>query len=188
MQLGDLGTHGNAQLGVQVGQRLVKEEHLRLTDDGTAQSNALALAAGQSLGLAVEQVGNIEDLGSLFHALLDLRLGGLAQLEAEGHVVKHGHVRIQGVVLEHHGDVAVLGSHIVDQTVADIKLAAGDFLQTGHHAQRGGLAAAGRSDQHDELLVLNVQAEIADSGHIAGINLIDVIERYACHSQAASFF
>ena len=54
MQLGDLGTHGNAQLGVQVGQRLVEEEDLRLTDNGTAQSNALALAAGQSLGLAVE--------------------------------------------------------------------------------------------------------------------------------------
>ena len=78
MQLGDLGTHGNAQLGVQVGQRLVKEEHLRLTDDGTAQSNALALAAGQSLGLAVEQVGNIRILAASSTRCLISALGSCA--------------------------------------------------------------------------------------------------------------
>ena len=40
--------------------------------------------------------------------LLDLRLRILADLETERHVVVDGHVRIEGVVLEHHGDVAVL--------------------------------------------------------------------------------
>ena len=39
----------------------------------------------------------------------------------------------------------------------------GDLLQTGDHAQGGGLAAAGGTDQNDELLVLDIQAEVAET-------------------------
>ncbi len=53
-QLDDLGAHLVAQLGIQVGQRLVHQEDLRVADDGAADGDALALAAGQGLGLAVE--------------------------------------------------------------------------------------------------------------------------------------
>ena len=65
MQLGDLGTHLHAQLSVQVGQRFVEQEDLRLTDDSTAQSNTLTLAAGQSLRLTVQQVVNAQNRGQL---------------------------------------------------------------------------------------------------------------------------
>ena len=61
MQLGDFGTHLHAQLSVQVGQRFVEQEDLRLTDDSTAQSNTLTLAAGQSLRLTVQQVVNAQN-------------------------------------------------------------------------------------------------------------------------------
>ena len=74
MQLGDLSSHLNAQLGVQVGQRLVQQEDLGLTDDGAAQSNTLTLAAGQSLGLTVEQVLDVQDRRGFFDAALDLVL------------------------------------------------------------------------------------------------------------------
>ena len=69
---------------------------------------------------------------------------------------------IQSVVLEDHSDVPVLGSHVVDQTVADVQLALGDFLQTGYHTQGGGLSAAGGADQHDKFLVLDLQVEVMD--------------------------
>ena len=68
MQLGQLGSHLGTELRVQVGQRLVQQEDLRLTDDSTAQRNTLTLTAGQSLRLTVEQVGDVQDPGSLFHA------------------------------------------------------------------------------------------------------------------------
>ncbi len=87
MQLGDLGAHGHAQLSIQVGQRFVHQEDLGFTHDGAAQSDALTLAAGQSLRLTVQQVVNAQNAGSFFHAALDFILGGLAQLQAEGHVV-----------------------------------------------------------------------------------------------------
>jgi hypothetical protein len=55
VQLLDLGRICHAQLGVQVGQRLVEQEHLRVAHDGAAHGHALALAAGQLARVAVEQ-------------------------------------------------------------------------------------------------------------------------------------
>ena len=183
MQLGDFGTHLHAQLGVQVGQRFVHQEDLGLTHDGTAQGNALALAAGQGLGLAVEQELDAQDAGSFVYAALDFFLGGLAQLQAEGHVIINRHMGIQRVVLEHHGDVAILGRDVVYQFVADVQLAFGDFFQAGNHAQGGGLTAAGGADQNDKFLVFDIQAEIAYRGNAAGIYFVNVIKGYACHNK-----
>ena len=173
VQLGQLGPHLCTELCVQVGQRLVKEEDLRLTDDSTTQSNTLTLTAGQSLRLPVEQVGDVEDAGGFFYAALDLILGGLAELQAESHVLEDSHVRIQSVVLEHHCDIAVLRSNVVDQTVADVQLAFGNFFQAGDHTQGGGLTTAGRTDQNDKFLVLDVEVEVGNSGNAAGVFFID---------------
>ena len=144
MQLDDLGTHGGTQLGVQVGQGFVQQEDGRVTDHGAAQGNTLTLTTGQSLRLTVEQVFDLQDLGGFTHALVDLVLGHLAQFQTESHVLVHGHMGVQSVVLEHHGDVAVLRGNVVDQALADVHFALGDFFQTGDHTQGGGLAAAGR--------------------------------------------
>ena len=55
VQLLDLEAHLHAQLGVEVGQRLVEQEHRRLAHDGAAHRHALALAAGKLARLALEQ-------------------------------------------------------------------------------------------------------------------------------------
>ena len=81
-------------------------------------------------------------------------------------------MRVQSVVLEHHCDVAVLRGNVVDQTVTDVHLAAGDLLQTGDHAQGGGLTAAGRTDENDKFLVGDLKAEIGNSNNIAGVNFL----------------
>ena len=65
LHLGDLGAHLHPQLGVEVGQRLVHEEHLRLAHDRAAHGHPLALAAGELLGLAVEQRAELEHVGGL---------------------------------------------------------------------------------------------------------------------------
>jgi hypothetical protein len=67
---------------------------------------------------------------------------GLAQAQAEAHVLAHRHVRVQRVALEHHRDVAVLGLQVVDDLAVDQDLAAADLLQPGQHAQQRALAAA----------------------------------------------
>jgi hypothetical protein len=142
VELDQLGAHLDAELGVEVGQRLVEEENLGLADDGAAHGYALSLAARKLLGLAVEELLDVEDAGRLLDADVDLRLGKLADLESESHVVVDGHVRVQGVVLEHHRDVAVLGRHVVHELPVDEQLAFRDVLESGDHAQGRRLAAA----------------------------------------------
>ena len=97
----------HAQRGVEVGERLVEEEDPRVADDGAADGHALALAAGELLRQAVEQVVDLQQLGRLHHPRLDVVGAGLLQLHAEGHVVVDLHVRVERVGLEHHGDAAL---------------------------------------------------------------------------------
>ncbi len=84
VQLRDLGTHAVAQLGIQVGQRLVQQEHRRLAHQRTAQRHALALAAGHRLGQLVHHLGQAQRLRRLGDALVDGRLVVATQLQAEG--------------------------------------------------------------------------------------------------------
>ena len=134
----------------------------------------------------------------------------MTQLQGEGHVLVNGHVGVQSVVLENHGDIAVLGGNVVDQTVADVQFAFGDLFQTGDHTQGGGLTTAGGADQNDEFLVLDVQAELLHchdtlvgdlqvrlllGGLLAlllflllcvvaveGVDLLYVLQGYTCHT------
>ena len=129
-----------------------------------------------ALRLAVEEALEAQDLGRLLHPPVDLGLARLAQLQAEGEVVVDRHVRVERVALEDHGDVAVLGRHVVDDPVADEELAVADLLQAGDAAQRGGLAAAGGADQDRELAVADLEVQVVDGDDILAVPLVHVIE------------
>ena len=119
VQLLQLDAHLHAKFCVEIGQRLVEQEHLRLADDGAAERHALALPAGQLARLALEIILHAEDLGGRLHALADLGAVDFAHLQAESHVVVDAHMRIERVVLEHHGDVAIHRRQLVHHRVAD---------------------------------------------------------------------
>ena len=53
-----------AERRVEVGQRLVEQEHLRVAHDGAADGDALALAAGELRRLAVEQLLELQHLAA----------------------------------------------------------------------------------------------------------------------------
>jgi hypothetical protein len=181
LDLGDLRAHLHPQLGVQVGQGLVHQEHLGLADDGPAHGHPLALAARELLGLALQQRPKLQHLGHLLDPAVDLGLVHAPDLQPVGDVVGHGHVGVEGVGLEHHGDVAVLGGQGVDHPLADAQGAAGDVLQAGHHAQGGGLAAAGRADQDQELAVGDVQVQVLDGVEPVLVLLVDLVEHDLGH-------
>src|SRR5205814_94265 len=104
-------------------------------------------------------------------------------------VVKHRHVRIEGVRLEHHRDVAVLRCNVVDDAVADQDAAARHLLEAGEHSQRGALAATRRTDQDHEFLVLDLQHQVVDGLRVAEL-LRCVVIGDSRHAQAslAGFF
>jgi hypothetical protein len=185
LQRRDLAARLDAELGVEVGQRLVHQEDLRRADDGAAHGDPLALATGQCLRLAVEVLLEVEDLGGLGDPLVDLLLGLPGDLEGEAHVLGDGHVRVERIVLEHHRDVAVLGREVGDVAVADADRTAVDVLETGEHAQRGGLAAAGRADEDEELAVADLDVECVHGGAFRpGEESGCLVERHCRHEMA----
>ena len=165
LQLGDLAAGLHPQLGVQVGQRLVHQEHLRLAHDGPAHGDSLPLPARQLLRLAGEQrVVQVEYARRLADPAVPFRPRHVLHLQRETHVLRDGLARVERVVLEHHGDVAVLGLHVADVPAADLDPAAVERLKAGQHPQRRGLARARRADEHHELAVLDIQVERVDGG------------------------
>ncbi len=156
-----LGPHLDSQLGIEVGERLVHQEGCRLAHDGPTHGNTLSLTTGERLWLALQVFADLEDVCGLFDPTLDLVLGELPEFETEGHVVVNRHVRVEGVVLEHHGDVAVLRCDIVDDLVADHHRALGDVLETGDHPENCRFAASGRAHENEELAIFDLEVEVA---------------------------
>ena len=75
LEAGDLRPHLNAELRVEVGQRFVHEERLRLPDDRAAHRHALPLAARERTRLALEKGLEVEGARSVGDRLSISSLG-----------------------------------------------------------------------------------------------------------------
>ena len=73
-----------------------------------------------------------------------------AGAQSESDVVEHRHVRVERIVLKHHGDVTVLGRHVVDTLPGNRKAALIGIFESGNGSQQCAFAATGLADQHSE--------------------------------------
>ena len=110
----DLDPHVDAQLGVEVRKRFVEKEHAWLPNEGATHRHALALSSGELARPTIKKVFDLERLRNAGDGSVALRLRHAAHFHAERHVLRHRHVRIEGVGLKHHRDVALGGVKIVD--------------------------------------------------------------------------
>src|ERR687897_2391326 len=186
VQLGDLRPHLHPELGVEVGERLVHKERLRLAHYRPPQSHPLPLATGERLGLPVEETLDGEYPCGLVHPARDLRLIHLAELEGEAHVLPHVHVRVEGVILEDHGYVALARRKVVDDLISYKDFAVSYVLEAGDHTQGRGLAATGGSDEDYELPVRDIQIHLVDGDHVLAEDFGYLLQRYFSHP-ASSF-
>ena len=68
LELLQLDPHLRAQLGVEVRQRLVEEEHRGREDEGAGEGHPLLLAAGELGGAAAAEVAQLDQVERLAHA------------------------------------------------------------------------------------------------------------------------
>ena len=123
-----------------------------------------------------------EQFGGLPHPAIALLLGDARHLQREAHVVGDSHVRVEGVVLEDHRDVAVLGWQVGDIAVTDPHRAGVDLFEAGEHSQRGRLAAARGADEDHELAIADLEIELVDGRVIgAGVNARGIPEADSGH-------
>ena len=171
-----LGAHLHAQLRVEVRERLVHQEHARLAHDRPAHRDSLALAARELAGLLPDALGEPEQLDRVVDPLLDHGLRQLLQPQREADVRGDRHVRVQGVVLEHHRDVALSRRGVVHDPVADAQVPVGDVLEPGDHPQGRRLPAPGGADEHHELAVGHRQVELVDRLEAVRVDLRHLLE------------
>ena len=148
-------------------ERLVEHQKLRLVHQRAAQRGALQHAAGQLPGMLVAEIGEPDFLEQRFGAVakFGLALGAVLlpkrrhDLQRQHDVVAHRQPRQHGRVLERHADAHRLGA---DLAAGDIDVAGARVDQPGHELEDGRLAAAGRTDQRDEIALLEAQVGQAE--------------------------
>ena len=151
-----------AQLRVERAERLVEQQHGRVEDERAGQRDPLLLAAGQLTRPPLRERGHLDQVESLVHAAFDIGLGELAVPQAERHVVSHVKEREQRVALEHRVDVAPVRRHVGDIGAVEQDLARGRLLEARDQPQGGGLAAARRAEQGEELAAGHGQVDVVD--------------------------
>ena len=176
----DLVLHLAADLPVERRQRLVQEQDRRFDDQSARQRHALLLSARELADLAALQVTESDQR----RVILDLLLNGLtvdlADLQTVGNVIKHGHVRDQRVVLEHHADVPLFDRNVRDILPADDHAAGIRVLQTGNDPQQRRLSAAGRSQKRQKMFILYLEAQVVED-FILSEGLRNVLNEYLRH-------
>ena len=159
VQPADLAARRDAQRRIEIGQRLVEQEHLGVAHDGPPERHALALAAGERVRLAIEKAREPERAGHRRHAPLDLGAaaptGGAARRPGCRPRSCAGRAHRTGTPWRCRGPWPAHGltSRPSMESVPDeIELQAGD------HPERRGLAAPRRPEQHHELAVARPRA------------------------------
>ncbi len=153
----ELELHLLAQLLVEGAERLVEQQHPRPLDPRAGQRDALALAAREAVGLAVAEAGKLGHLQDIADPAGYLGARQALHFQAVGNVLRHRHVREEGVGLEHEVHRPAVGPqrrHVlaVEQDAPRVGL-----RETGDHAQEGGLAAARGAQQREELVLDKVE-------------------------------
>ncbi|VEA09363.1 Uncharacterised protein [Salmonella enterica subsp. enterica serovar Sanjuan] len=155
----DFKTHAFTQLGIEVGERFIEQDHVRAGDHRPGQRYALLLSAGE-LG------GHLQPLALQPHLLQRFRQPGLLfadgdffLLQAKADVVRHVEMRKQRIGLETHGGVAFFRRQGVNRFIANQNASAVRLMKAADHFQQGGFTAAARPEQGHELPLFGAERD-----------------------------
>jgi len=177
-----LGSRLDTKLRVQVREGLIHQEYLGFANDGASHGDPLALPTRESFGLAIEVGLEIQQLGCVLNAGGTVLFANTGDLQRKPHVFCHGHVGVEGIVLEDHRDIAVFRRDIGDISVTDEDAPIIDFFESCEHSQRRGLSAARRPDENKELAIFDPEVErIHCGGGCSGIDTTCFVKRHRRH-------
>lgn len=128
----------------------------RGASQSAAECDALALAAAERGDAALAEAVQPQQLEDLLYPLIDGATPEAAQLQAVGEVAVHRHVRPERIGLEHHRGRPLLRWPVGDVLAVDQNAAAARRDEAADDPQQRGFAAAGATEQREELALLQL--------------------------------
>ncbi len=180
LQLADLDPHLLAQLGVQIGKRLVEQQHVRPDGERARERHALLLAARELTRQAAAVAAEPHQRQGLLDPAIDVGAAELTHFQPEGDVLRHRHVREQRIALEHHAGVAPPRRQQRDVLARQPDVAGRRLDEARDHAQGRGLAAARGAQQHQKFAVGDRERDLAHGIEIAVV-FGEAVERQVGH-------
>ncbi len=153
-------------------ERLVHEHHRRVDGEGARHADTLALASRELARVALAVGGRLE--AHEREQFVDAIAGPVAvpaeQARDHRHVLADREVWEQPGLLDHVPDAAAQGDGILrgDVTAADADVPGGRLDQPVDHLEAGGLAAAGRPDEHADAAGRHDETQVVDGAGAAG--------------------
>ena len=108
---------------------------------------------------------HLHQLQHLAHGGVDLLLRLLEHFEAEADVLRDGHVREQGIVLEHGVNRALVRWQTFEVFVEQQDFTLGGLFESRDQTQERRLAATGRTEQGKKFVVLDLQRNVVERDH-----------------------
>ena len=101
-------------------------------------------------------------------------------MEPEGDIVEDAHMRKQGIVLEHHADLALVHRGMADVAAVEADLARIGLDEAGDGAQQRGLAAPAGAQQAEELAIGEGERDAGQGGD-GTVMLLDSVDLDDAH-------
>ena len=137
--------HGLPQFIIQGSQRFVQQQDLGIVHQGPGYGHPLLLPAAHLLGFPVPELFQLGQLEHFGHPFLLFLPGHFFHHQAEADILFHSHVGEEGIVLEHHVHIPLIGGQMGHVFIIQKNMARRRRFQTGDHAQHGGFPTAGRA-------------------------------------------
>ncbi len=175
-----LEAHLVAQLGIDIAQGIVEQQHRGAGCQRAGERGALLLPVGERARQVAQHMLDLQQRRHLLDPPGHLGSAQAARAQRARDVVERAHVRIEREVLERHADVAILGRQHGHGLVADPDRAGIGLVDAGDQAQQHGLAAAGRAEHHHGLALLDRERDVIQDG-LAAKPLGEGFERQVAH-------
>ena len=171
LEVAELDAHAQLQQPVEVAERLVEEQRLRLRHEHARERDALLLTARKGARLAVGELGEPDHLERVECLLAPLVLLNAVHLEAELDILEHAAMREEREVLEDRRRRTLVRREPDERLPVEDDVTLRRKLVPADHPQRRRLAAPGRAEQDHVLAVVDVQVDVLHGDGPAGEDL-----------------
>src|SRR5205085_10452253 len=135
------------------------------------QRHALLHASGELMRIAIDGVTEPDELEQVADTLLAVSLVPAADPQPEVDILPGGHVREKRVGLEDHPHVALVRSDVRDVLAVDDDASLVGTIEACDEAQRGRLAAAGGTEEREELALAERDVDAVERLHSAEVTV-----------------